>query len=95
MDLLLWLQNWYINNCDGIWEHMYGVKIYNVDNPGWAIEIDLINTKLENKPFTKKQYDNGDEDWLLCYVKNGVFHGDGSSNKLIEILNVFKDWVEN
>lgn len=31
-----WLQKWYKSQCDGDWEHEYGIKIETVDNPGWS-----------------------------------------------------------
>jgi hypothetical protein len=95
MDILNWIQNWYKNQCDGSWEHTYGIRIENVDNPGWAVDIDLIETELENKKFNKVQYDHGDEDWLLCFVKEGKFQGNGDSDKLEKILLIFKEWVES
>lgn len=39
MDVFQWLQEWYIQNCDGDWEHCYGIKIGTLDNPGWSIDI--------------------------------------------------------
>ncbi|MFE4959105.1 Imm53 family immunity protein [Streptomyces sp. NPDC056653] len=32
--LLDWLQNRYAQQCDGDWEHEWGVKIATLDNPG-------------------------------------------------------------
>jgi len=29
------IQDWYRRQCDGDWEHSYGVKIETLDNPGW------------------------------------------------------------
>lgn len=26
MEIIEWLENWYSQNCDGDWEHFYGVK---------------------------------------------------------------------
>lgn len=49
--MLQWIQEWYKSNCDGYWEHMYGVKIDTLDNPGWIVHIDLIDTPLEQKEF--------------------------------------------
>ncbi len=34
MDTLNWIQSWYYENCDGDWEHSYGMRIDTVDNPG-------------------------------------------------------------
>ena len=86
---------WYKGNCDGYWEHLYGVKIDTLDNPGWSIDIDLLDTPLENKPFAKIQYDNGDEDWLICLKKDSIFKGGGDPNKLEKILSIFKEWSES
>ncbi len=94
MEILIWLQDWYRNNCDGYWEHMFGIKIYTLDNPGWSVKIDLEDTELVDKPFNKIQYDNGDDDWLLCMKKDEKFSAGGDPDKLIEILTIFKNWVE-
>lgn len=31
MNIFEWLQNWYISNCDGEWEHWKRIKISTVD----------------------------------------------------------------
>jgi hypothetical protein len=95
MNILNWIQNWYKNQCDGDWEHASGVKIDTIDNPGWSVEIDLIDTELENKTFNKIRYDYDDDDWLLCFVENGKFQGVGDSEKLEKILLIFKEWSES
>jgi hypothetical protein len=33
-DLLKRLQDWYVSQCDGGWEHTYGISIDTLDNPG-------------------------------------------------------------
>lgn len=95
MDLLIWLQNWYQSQCDGDWEHLYGVKIDTLDNPGWMVSIDLKETELENKPFCEVRTDNGESDWIICSVKNGIFEGIGDAGKLTEIIRIFKEWAES
>ena len=94
MDILLWLQNWYQQNCDGYWEHLYGIKIDNIDNPGWRVQIDLEDTPYEDKFFHKIERENG-ESWLVCEKKDTKFKGYGSDGNLYEILNIFKLWIEN
>jgi hypothetical protein len=86
---------WYKSNCDGDWEHLFGIKINTVDNPGWSIDIDLLDTPLENKQFQKVQVDNGDDDWKVCMVKENIFKGAGDPSKLEEILEIFKEWTES
>ena len=50
---------------------------------------------MSDKSFEEVEYDNGDDDWFFCFVKNNVFIGSGDSLKLIKILEVFKNWVES
>lgn len=99
MDLLLWLQKWYSENCDGGWEHFFGVKIDTLDNPGWRVEIDITDTPLEEKVFPEISYYNSDEDWLHCRISEGlfngkVFDGSGDQTKLTVILETFRKWAE-
>ena len=56
-----WLQNWYCSNCDGGWEHSYGIKIQTLDNPGWHVEIDLMETRVADKPFAEVAKDESDD----------------------------------
>ena len=96
MEMIKWLEEWYAKQCVDEWEHMAGVKIYTIDNPGWHIKIDIIDTDVEDKPFEKYEYNlDDDNDWMFCQVKNGKFDAAGDPNKLGEIIRIFKEWVEN
>ena len=35
------LQAWYAAQCNGKWEHTYGIAIGTLDNPGWSLSVDL------------------------------------------------------
>ncbi len=96
MGLIKWLEEWYKSQCDGDWEHLFGVKIDTLDNPGWQITIDLVDTELENKKYVGYEVINNeeDDDWIFCCVKDGCFEGAGDPSKLEEILQRFKEWVE-
>jgi hypothetical protein len=89
-DLFIRLQNWYKINCNGIWEHSHGLRIANIDNPGWEVTIDLEETPVENAVF-EKSFDLGEEDWLDIKVKDKKFKGYGDPNKLGVILKIFLD----
>jgi hypothetical protein len=41
------MQEWYKKNCNSDWEHNYGIKIEILDNPGWALTIDIIGSTQE------------------------------------------------
>ncbi len=93
MDTINWLQDWYKQNCDGDWEHSYGINIYTLDNPGWSVNIELTDTNLEFKNFETIQIYINENNWINCKVTNGKFIGGGDSDKLETILKIFKEWV--
>jgi len=90
--LLTRLQNWYLTNCDGDWEHSYGISINTLDNPGWTIKIDLCDTCLQDLLYDK-QIDNGTFDWLFIKVADKVLEASGDTNKFSVILTIFLDEI--
>lgn len=95
MSLIKWLEEWYISQCEGDWQHYFGMRIYTIDNPGWRVTINLEDTELEDKEFDEyRLIIDEDEDWILCYVKDCRFEGAGDPSKLEEIIRRFKEWVE-
>ena len=95
MEMIKWLENWYKSQCDGDWEHMFGVKIDTLDNPGWSITIDLDDTFLEEKSFDVYRKNVNEKDWIICQVKDNKFKAGGDPSKLGEIIRIFKEWVES
>ena len=86
------LQNWYLTNCDGDWEHSYGISINTLDNPGWTIKIDLSDTCLQDLHYDK-HIDNGTFDWLFIKVADKVLEASGDPTKLTTILTIFLDEI--
>jgi hypothetical protein len=93
-DILEWIQNWYTSQCDGEWEHEYGVTINTVSNPGWYITIDLAFTKLENVELDVGTIENGESDWYFYAIKNKQYKASGDSRKLEFLLLKFKEITE-
>lgn len=93
------LQQWYHNECDGDWEHAYGIKIETLDNPGWIVKIDLTDTSWEamHIPYTLNEI--SETEWLGFKFENQKFEGAGSPDRLEEIIGVFfeqmEEWDEN
>ena len=94
MDMIKWLEEWYISQCNEDWEHIFGIKIDTVDNPGWHVQIDIEDTELEEKGFDMYRNYINDKDWVICQVKDKKFNGGGDPTKLNEIIRIFKEWVE-
>lgn len=98
-DTLQQLQHWYQAQCNGDWEHSYGIKIDTLDNPGWSLAIDLTGTSLEDATFSKVS--NGviasditeNQDWLVCEVKEKTFIGAAGPNSLNALIITFLVWA--
>lgn len=99
MDRLNELQDWYAAQCDGEWEHRYGVSIESLDNPGWLLKVELTGTALAARRFEAIRTGVGEGDhpvsrrWMVCEVKDQVWVGAGDESKLKELLRVFLDWA--
>ncbi|MBC1451039.1 rhodanese-related sulfurtransferase [Listeria welshimeri] len=93
MDILSWVEDWYKEHCDGVWEHDYGITIGTLDNPGWYVRINLNGTSLLNKNFENIDLMVDDKNWIKCIKENEEFKGFGDSHKLITILGYFKEFV--
>jgi hypothetical protein len=94
MDEMEWLEKWYQSNCDGDWEHGYGVKITTIDNPGWSVEINLRKTQVNRLQHDRLELDKGEGDWIQCWIDDETFKGYGDALKLKMVIAVFRDWVE-
>ncbi|QDT01256.1 immunity 53 family protein [Adhaeretor mobilis] len=91
------INDWYSAQCDGDWEHSYGVVIETLDNPGWWVKIDLRDTILEAAPYADYSIGDGDDDasWIQCKRDRMQWHGMGDPNRLEEILKRFLEWAKD
>jgi hypothetical protein len=105
-DLMSWLQDWYTEQYDGNWEHHYGITIGILDNPGWYVVINLVETPLETATLEPVERHRSQEDWVECRLveaeAEGNWIGDvgglqcrgaGGPHNLLEILHIFREWV--
>jgi hypothetical protein len=66
MGTLKWIQKWYFEQCNGDWEHGYGIRIDTVDNPGWSVMISVEDTDVRDKPFESVNIERTETDWIYC-----------------------------
>ena len=88
------LEKWFRAHCDSDWEHSYGVSIETTDNPGWHVEIDLLETKWAESVLPFFREERSTSDWIQFQVSGGKFTGSGSIGNLVEILQRFLQLVE-
>jgi len=89
MGLIEQIQAWYAAQCNGDWEHQYGISIETLDNPGWHVTVDLTGTSLENTVFQAHHENKGERDWIFYEVRENKFVGVGDPGKLQTILEIF------
>jgi hypothetical protein len=87
------LQAWYADQCDGEWEHRFGVRIETLDNPGWQVHIDVAGTALAGRVFTEVRDVGSELEWIHCKVVDGRFEAFGGPHMLDEILQRFLQWA--
>ena len=95
MSVLADIQKWYASNCDGEWEHEFGLTVETMDNPGWSVTIDLDDTNLEGKEFQPIKNLQSEETWIDCQVEDNKFRGFGDPSRFEEILSIFLDWAKS
>jgi hypothetical protein len=89
------LEKWYSAQCDGDWEHSWGITIETLDNPGWKVTIELNATRHQDVVWEKLDKNLGENNWVSCVKKGPRFIGYGDPTKLEEILEYFLSKVES
>jgi len=97
MELLQRIQRWYTINCNGDWEHSYGLSVWHgisvqtLDNPGWIVSIDLKDTCLDASALPYVLHERSTVNWFGYKVEKEKFEGVGGPENLSEILAYFLD----
>ncbi|HXZ26719.1 MAG TPA: immunity 53 family protein [Terriglobales bacterium] len=86
------LERWYTSQCNGEWEHSYGVKLNTLDNPGWRVEIDLRDTKKEGVSLQTVKIERTDDDWIHYWIEKRRFQIACGPGNLSEAIELFVGW---
>ena len=94
-DPLTQLQQWYLSNCNGDWEHTYGVSIGTLDNPGWSFKIELTGTPCDGRDLARKSVGDHDTDdsWYVYWVADNEYHAAGGALMLTKMIDDFLGWA--
>lgn len=58
------VRRWYAEQCNGDWEHEFGIRIATLDNPGWTFTVDLAETDLEGRVLEQGTLEPGEGRWI-------------------------------
>jgi hypothetical protein len=92
-EIINWMENWYYQQCDEDWEHTERFRIKTTES-GWFFSMFLEDTICEDKTFDPIEVKKSEKDWFKCYKNGHSFEGKGGIFNLVDILNIFINWVE-
>ena len=88
------LEDWYVRQCDGEWEHSFGVKIATLDNPGWSLTVDLAETRKDGAVLEKVFIERSENDWICYRTAENRFEVYCGPKNLSEAVKLFVDWFD-
>lgn len=92
-DVLSFVGEWYKEQCNGDWEHQYGIRLETLDNPGWFLKVDLVETPLQGRLESRIVVERSDYDWFQTWSDGLCWHAACGIENLTEVLSLFKTFV--
>lgn len=90
------LQAWYARQCDGEWEHGYGIRLQTLDNPGWTITVSLHGTPMEHEDMTARLLNyQHDTDWIIIQKEGASLKGACGALQLEAMLSLVCEWLHS
>jgi len=89
------LEKWYLERCNGDWEHSWGISIETLDNPGWMMKIGLRETRAETRVLERTRIERGKDDWIEYHVAENHFQAACGPLNLSEAVQIFINWFES
>ena len=89
---------WYQSQCNGSWEHHHGVRLETLDNPGWLLTLDLVQTDLHNCPMPEVREGIAPQNhpvsprWLHCSVRENQFRGARDPTQVARLFQIFSQF---
>jgi Immunity protein 53 len=93
MDVLSYIQAWRYSYCNDDWEHREGIRIRSTSSQGWAVEISVVDTKLEDAPLGDINFQESNESWGRFSLHDGHFIAEGGVGNLRDLLQGFCTWM--
>jgi hypothetical protein len=83
------LQRWYLGECNGDWEHSFGITLDTLDNPGWILKVDLTETKWDSLHVPRVIDRRSENDWVQYETEGKQFVSCGGPLNLKEMVEKF------
>ena len=92
---LNYLMSWYREQCDGDWEHEFGIRIATLDNPGWDLEVDITDTNLEGRVVDRCRKEIAGGGWMFVASTGQMFQASCDPSSFEVVLAEFRQFAES
>ena len=89
IDFVEIIQGWFASQCDGVWEHSFGIEVLNIDNPGCKLKIN--GASLKRAGFVSLE--RNESDWIRVTMTDMEFVGYGGTENLKELMSLAVNWL--
>jgi hypothetical protein len=89
------LEKWYASQCNGEWEHAWGVRINTLDNPGRHAHLNLQGTRRQDATLEKFKLTRSQDDWILYGAGKQEFQFACGPKNLSEAIDLFVSWCNS
>jgi len=89
------LEKWYLDRCNGDWEHSWGISIETLDNPGWMMKVSSRETRAETRVLERTRIERSRDDWIEYRVAENHFQAACGPLNLSEAIQIFINWFES
>ena len=91
---LAFLTRWFAEHCDGDWEHDLGISLETLDNPGWALDVRIGDTSLQEIVMDWHRNDESDARWMHWRSTGETFEARCGASDLERALDAFRTFAE-
>ena len=92
--LILNLENWFSDSCNGDWEHSGGFKLEWKES-GWQFDADFYDLNYDRTVDIKSSHRNSERDWFKYRLDGEHFYAYSSSGNLHKILCALFNYTGN
>lgn len=89
-DALAYLQQWFLEQCDGEWEEDYGVVLETLNNPGWHLRVPLTDTPLAGRTYDRRLHGHSTERWVDLRSDGTTFDAACGPLALQDVIDGFR-----
>ncbi len=90
----IWLMYWFWSQCNGDWEHEYGIVLDTTSEGKWKLDISISNSILDGVEFISNDFIANAGNEVECKFDNQSLVVYADTQNIIRVLQSFRAWAE-